>query len=81
MKTIKSKLIAIFLLIFAVIAATNIFAIINFNTLQNSINNILKSNFDSVLYAQNMAIAIERQDSSELAMIFEKNEESVQSIY
>lgn len=81
MHTIKSKLIAIFLLIFVVIAATNIFAIINFNTLQNSINNILKSNFDSVLYAQNMAIAIERQDSAELAMIFEENKESSKKIY
>src|SRR4030043_779065 len=81
MHTIKSKLIAIFLLIFVVIAATNIFAIMNFNTLQNSINNILKSNFDSVLYAQNMAIAIERQDSAELAMIFEENKESSKKIY
>ena len=81
MHTIKSKIIAIFLLIFVVIAATNIFAIMNFNTLQNSINNILKSNFDSVLYAQNMAIAIERQDSAELAMIFEENKESPKKIY
>jgi PAS domain S-box-containing protein len=81
MHTIKSKLIAIFLLIFAVIAATNIFAIINFHTLQSSINNILKSNFDSVLYAQNMAIAIERQDSAELAMMFEENKESSQKLY
>ena len=81
MHTIKSKLIAIFLLIFVVITATSIFAIINFNTLQNSINNILKSNFDSVLYAQNMAIAIERQDSAELAMMFEENKESSKKIY
>ncbi len=81
MYTIKSKLITIFLLIFAVIAATNIFAIINFNTLKNSIGNILESNFNSVLFAQNMAIAIERQDSAELAMIFEEDDESVQKIY
>lgn len=81
MHTIKSKLIAIFLLIFIVIAAISIFAIINFNTLQNSINNILKSNFDSVLYAQNMAIAIERQDSAELAMMFEENENNSKKIY
>ncbi len=81
MHTIKSKLIAIFLLIFVVIAAISIFAIINFNTLQNSINNILKSNFDSVLYAQNMAIAIERQDSAELAMMFEENKNNSKKIY
>lgn len=81
MRTIKSKLLAIFLLIFAVIAANSVIAIMNFSSLQNSINNILKANFDSVLYAQNMAIAIERQDSAELAMVFEENKESAKKIY
>lgn len=81
MRTIKSKLLAIFLLIFAVIAANSVIAIMNFSSLQNSINNILKANFDSVLYAQNMAIVIERQDSAELAMVFEENKESAKKIY
>ena len=81
MRTIKSKLLAIFLLIFTVIAVNSVIAILNFSTLQNSIDNILKANFDSVLYAQNMAIAIERQDSAELAMVFEENKESAKKIY
>ncbi|MHB8277276.1 MAG: sensor histidine kinase [Candidatus Humimicrobiaceae bacterium] len=76
MKTIKEKLLVIFILIFAVLAANSIIAIINFSTLKNSIDNILKSNYESVLYAQNMVIAIERQDSAELAMIFEANKEN-----
>ncbi|MBE3115524.1 MAG: PAS domain S-box protein [Actinobacteria bacterium] len=81
MRTIKSKLLAIFLLIFTVIAVNSVIAILNFSTLQNSIDNILKANFNSVLYAQNMAIAIERQDSAELAMVFEENKESAKKIY
>jgi PAS domain S-box-containing protein len=76
MKTIKAKLLAIFLLIFIVLTANSIIAIINFSTLKNSIDNILKSNYESVLYAQNMVIAIERQDSAELAMMFEDNNEN-----
>ena len=75
MKTIKGKLLIIFILIFAVLAANSIIAIINFSTLKNSIDNILKSNYESVVYAQNMVIAIERQDSAELAMMFENSTE------
>jgi len=75
MKTIKGKLLIIFILIFAVLTANSIIAIINFSTLKNSIDNILKANYESVVYAQNMAIAIERQDSAELAMMFEDSSE------
>lgn len=81
MKTIKSKLLAIFLLIFAVIITNSTIAIINFSTLKNSIDNILKSNYESVIYAQNMAIAIERQDSAELEMMFEENKTNAQQIF
>lgn len=76
MKTIKGKLLIIFILIFAVLTANSIIAIINFSTLKNSIDNILKANYESVVYAQNMVIAIERQDSAELAMMFEANKEN-----
>ena len=76
MKTIKGKLLIIFILIFAVLTANSIIAIINFSTLKNSIDNILKANYESVVYAQNMVIAIERQDSAELAMMFEDNKEN-----
>ena len=81
MTTLKSKLIIIFLLIFAVLAANSIIAIINFSTLKNSIDNILKANYESVQYAQNMAIAIERQDSAELALMFEKDKDSPKSLF
>ncbi|MHB1276153.1 MAG: sensor histidine kinase [Candidatus Humimicrobiaceae bacterium] len=81
MKTIKAKLLVIFLLIFIVLTANSIIAIINFSTLKNSIDNILKSNYESVLYAQNMVIAIERQDSAELAMMFEDNKENPAKLF
>jgi PAS domain S-box-containing protein len=81
MNTIKSKLLAIFLLIFSVIAANSIIAIINFSTLKNSIDNILKANYESVLYAQNMAIAIERQDSAELALMFETDKDKPKQVF
>jgi PAS domain S-box-containing protein len=81
MNTIKSKLLAIFLLIFAVIAANTVIAIINFSTLKNSIDNILKANYQSVLYAQNMVIAIERQDSAELALMFETDKNKPQQVF
>ncbi len=81
MKTIKSKLLAIFILIFAVIITNSIIAIINFSTLKNSIDNILKANYESVIYAQNMAIAIERQDSAELTLMFEENNKNAQQIF
>src|SRR4030066_952202 len=81
MKTIKGKLLVIFILIFTIIAANSIIAIINFSTLKNSIDNILKANYESVIYAQNMAIAIERQDSAELALMFEENKENPKKIF
>ena len=81
MKTIKGKLLVIFILIFTVLAANSIIAIINFSTLKNSIDNILKANYESVVYAQNMAIAIERQDSAELSMMFEDNKENPAKLF
>src|SRR4030042_5551818 len=81
MKTIKSKLLAIFILIFAIIITNSVIAIINFSTLKNSIDNILKANYESVIFAQNMAIAIERQDSAELALMFEENKENPKRLF
>ena len=81
MKTIKGKLLVIFILIFTVLVANSIIAIINFTTLKNSIDNILKANYESVVYAQNMVIAIERQDSAELSMMFEDNKESPSKLF
>src|SRR4030043_1732131 len=81
MVTLKSKLLIIFLLIFSVLIANSVIAVINFSILENSIDNILKSNYENVIFAQNMAIAIERQDSAELAMMFEENKENPKRLF
>ena len=81
MVTLKSKLLTILLFIFAVLIANSVIAVINFSNLKNSIDNILKANYESVIFAQNMAIAIERQDSAELALMFEENKENPKRLF
>ncbi|WP_130805741.1 ATP-binding protein [Senegalia massiliensis] len=75
-KTIKFKMIAIFVLIFIVLAANSIWSIYNFNNLNHSIEEIMESNYASVVAAQNMIVALERQDSAELSHMFDDNKNS-----
>lgn len=61
-KSIKFK---IFLILIVIISLTmvNSFVSVNFfNKLQESIDSIMHSNYDSVVYAQNMNDSLERQD-------------------
>jgi PAS domain S-box-containing protein len=81
MKTIKAKVIGIFLLIFTILIANSSIAVLNFYILNNSIKNILKDNYDSIVYSQNMIASIERQDSAELAQMFEENKESAKQLF
>lgn len=72
-KSIKSK-ISLILIVFIALTIGNSFVSINFfNKLQKSIDSIMHSNYDSVVYAQNMNDSLERQDSLELSFIFEDN--------
>lgn len=73
-KSIKGKLLIVFLLIFTVLATNSIWAIINFNRLNNSIDNIMESNYRTIDAAQNMIVALERQDSAILAQMFIEDE-------
>lgn len=75
-KSIKFKLLAIFILLLAAMAINSIWAIINIKGLHDSIENIMQANYRSVVAAQDMIVAIERQDSAELAYLNEKNEEA-----
>jgi PAS domain S-box-containing protein len=50
-------------------------AIINIRGLHDSIENIMQANYRSVVAAQDMIVAIERQDSAELAYLNEKKED------
>ncbi|MBU3134124.1 cell wall metabolism sensor histidine kinase WalK [Clostridium gasigenes] len=72
-KSIKSKIFLI-LIVFLVLTIGNTLVSINyFNKLQQSIDLIMHANYDSVVAAQNMIESLERQDSLELAFIFEKD--------
>ncbi|HEX9026671.1 MAG TPA: ATP-binding protein [Clostridium sp.] len=72
-KSIKSK-ISLILIVFISLTIVNSFVSINFfDKLQKSIDSIMHSNYDSVVYAQNMNDSLERQDSLELSFIFEDN--------
>ncbi|SKC69328.1 ATP-binding protein [Maledivibacter halophilus] len=78
-KSIRFKFLGVFILIFVVLAANSIWAIKNFNSLSNSIENIMQSNYRSIVAAQNMIIALERQDSAELAHMFSSSETTSQA--
>ncbi|WZL72029.1 ATP-binding protein [Clostridiaceae bacterium 35-E11] len=69
-ESIKFKLLGVFILIFIVLGANSLWSIKNFNSLSDSIENIMQSNYKSIVAAQNMIIALERQDSAELAHMF-----------
>nr|WP_300004166.1 ATP-binding protein [Tissierella sp.] len=76
-KSIRLKFLAVFMLIFIVLAANSIWAIWNFNSLSESIENIMQANYKSIVAAQNMTIALERQDSAELAHMFSNSETKI----
>lgn len=73
MKVIKSKIYLILGIFIFLVIGNSLVSISYFNKLQTSIDSIMHSNYDSVVAAQNMNDAIERQDSMELAFIFEEN--------
>lgn len=76
-KSIKFKIFGIFILLLVVLMANSIWAVINFYGLRKSIDNIMDENYRSIIAAQNMIIALERQDSAELSYLFELNPEAV----
>ncbi|MFO7888330.1 MAG: ATP-binding protein [Eubacteriales bacterium] len=71
---IKFKILLIFILIFILLATNSIWVIINFNSLSNSIENIMESNYKTIEAAQSMTVAIERQDSAELEQMFSNSD-------
>lgn len=76
-KSIKGRLISFFIMILLIFTGSNIWALINFNSLSVSIDNIMESNYRSIEAAQNMIVAIERQDSAELAHMFSESDTTV----
>lgn len=73
-KRLKYKILSIFIMLSIILIGNSLWAVYNFNTLNQSIENIMVSNYRSIEAAQNMLVAIERQDSAELSYMFVKDE-------
>ena len=58
----------------------SLFAIFQISNLRDSINQILNENFESILAAEKMVIALEAQEKASLAMFFE-SADSLQAVF
>ncbi|MGL4570613.1 MAG: ATP-binding protein [Clostridium sp.] len=65
------KILMILIVFLTLTLGSTLVSIYYFNKLQTSIDSIMNANYDSVVAAQNMIEALERQDSIELSFIFE----------
>lgn len=70
-KSIRFRLLAIFILVFAAMGINSLWSVVNFHGLKGSIDDIMRANYRSVVDAQNMIVALERQDSAEISFIYE----------
>ncbi|GAA0078811.1 hypothetical protein UT300005_31900 [Clostridium sp. CTA-5] len=72
-KSMKSKISLILIVFILLTIIDSLVSISYFKKLEKSIDSIMHANYDSVVAAQNMNNALERQDSLEVAFIFEDN--------
>ena len=76
-KSVKMRVFLIFVTVLVILTLNSLWAVFNFNILNNSIERILDSNYKSIVAAQNMTTAIERQDSLQLSYIFTRDEKYI----
>lgn len=76
-KSIKIKILSVFIFLFVLIGIISIWSIFSFNTLSRAVETIMEANYRSVVATQNMIVALERQDSAELANMFVKDEPEI----
>ena len=79
--SIKNKILILLGTMFFLFILNNLWAIINLRKLDNSINMIMKSNYNSIVAVQNMSLILERQDSLQLSYIFTKNKDYIEKFY
>lgn len=79
--SIKSKMLTIYIILIVALMINSVWSVINFRRLNNSIDNIMQSNYRSIVAAQNMIEAIERQDSAELGYLFANDKGMVDIFY
>ena len=75
--SLRSKIFGLIIIIIVALLINTIWSIYNFFRLEGSIDNIMQSNYRSIVAAQNMIVAVERQDSVELAYMFEQSSEMI----
>lgn len=76
-KSVKMRVFLIFITVLVILTLNSLWAVFNFNILNNSIERILDSNYKSIVAAQNMTTAMERQDSLQLSYIFTRDEKYI----
>ena len=79
--SIKNKILTLLGIMFFLFILNNLWAIINLKKLDNSINAIMKSNYNSIVAVQNMSLILERQDSLQLSYIFTKDKGYIEKFY
>ena len=76
-KSVKMRVFLIFITVLVILTLNSLWAVFNFNILNNSIERILDSNYKSIVAAQSMTTAVERQDSLQLSYIFTRDEKYI----
>lgn len=78
-KSVKSRVYLIFFVFLVIMGINSLWSVKNFRELNNSIENILDSNYKSIVSAQKMIASIERQDSLQLSYLFTKDKEYIRN--
>lgn len=76
-KSVKFRLILIFIVILSTLTLSNLWAIFNFKVLNNTVERIFDSNYKSITAAQQMESIIERQDSLQLSYLSTKDQKYI----
>ncbi|MCK8825044.1 HAMP domain-containing sensor histidine kinase [Fuchsiella alkaliacetigena] len=72
--SLKTKILTSYLILILLITGVAVWSINNFLGLSSAINDIMVENYRSVVAAENMMGALERQDSAQLLFLFGKEE-------
>ncbi|MBM7555755.1 ATP-binding protein [Halanaerobacter jeridensis] len=74
---LKTKILLGYLLVVIILVGVASWSIYNFMTLNDAINDIMVENYRSVIAAEGMMEALERQDSAELIFVFGQKEKAL----
>lgn len=79
--TIRTRILAMVILLLSILAANSIWAILNFQGLKNSIENMMQANYLSIDVGQEMVVSLERQDAAVLSYLFLNNNSDAVSAF